>query len=666
MPSSRNLFHNVVVYLSLLFLSFLLSTCSSHLVLDDLPSTFRQLNIESLPGQGDYPDADAVVVLDLTDNRVVVENRSLVTYETRHVIKKIFRNTNEQSTITMFVFPDEQLQDIKARTIRPDRRTVDLQPSDFYTVSGMGASSILYADIKTIRFTFPAVEKDCIVEYAFVKRKDEPFVRDVWRIQNDIPTIRNQYSLSVPKLMAFLLPYRYRACPDTQQIKPIVDTNKIKSAGLSDPVTFTWTRADVPAFKPEDLMPPQEMFRAQIRFARAEWGGWSGMASWYAKNFFRPRLIITDSIRILAQKLTASKSQPEDKVRSIYSFVQQIRYVAIQLGQSGLEPSLPQTVLARRYGDCKDKSILCIALLNAAGIEASPVLVLSSTSGVLDPTFPSWHFDHMIVKARVDVNRAYWLDPTSEYTPFGSLPWEDQVNPVLTLTSDGGGKIEMIPKPRYSENLLNYRVHMNVLESGQANVITRLTCVGEEARHFRALLAEKSKTEIIDLCRGVLLNELARAEIDTTWVENLGELDSTLTLNLNFHVPHALQQQGDLFYVNPGIFKEASNLQWTAKETRKYPIWFPTGFAVQRTTTVHICDSSLVLLSFPKTVSFQSTDFSYANTVESNNPMVVKSVEMFLLNRSTFPPGRYKELKEFFQNVKTSMDRSIFLKRKGT
>ncbi len=637
---------------------------SSALILEDIPATLKQLDISVLPDQKDYPDADAVMILDLTHNQVMVEHRDLVTYETRHVIKKIFRNTNEQSTVTLFVLPDEELLEIKARTVRPDGQYIPLQPTDYYTISGMGGASILYADIRTVRFTFPAVEKGCLIEYTYLKRKNEPFVRDVWQVQHDIPTLRNQYSLSMPKLMVALALYRWKMYPDSQQIRPMADSAQMMTSRLSAPVTFTWARRDVPAFTPEEMMPPAELFQSHVRFALTSWRGWDGIASWYDEEFFRPQLIVTDSIRMLAEQLTAADSSLEGKIKSIYTFVQNIRYVAIQLGESGLEPSPPQTVLQRRYGDCKDKSMLCIALLQALGVDASPVLVLTADEGRVDPQFPSWHFNHMIVKAQPSAHRTIWMDPTSEFSPFDTLPWEDQANPVLAIYGNGHGGIEWTPKPDYNANLLKYGVDIALLNNGQARVVSRIRCSGEQARHYRMMFAEKSTSEITDLCKETLLDHMTRVEVDSVKVDYLTEIDSALTLTMDFRIPNALQQQGDLFYFDPNIYREEVRLQWTAKDTRRYPIWFPSNYTVLRNTTVHVSDTTLVIASVPKTVSFQNSDFSYANTIEQKNPYVMKASEVLLMKQAMLPASKFRDMKEFFQNIKQSMERPIFLRKR--
>ena len=54
---------------------------------------------------------------------------------------------------------------------------------------------------------------------------------------------------------------------------------------------------------------------------------------------------------------------------------QNIRYVAVYLGNGGLEPNSAQSILDNHYGDCKDHVTILEALLAAKGIASSPVLI---------------------------------------------------------------------------------------------------------------------------------------------------------------------------------------------------------------------------------------------------------------------------------------------------
>jgi transglutaminase-like putative cysteine protease/tetratricopeptide (TPR) repeat protein len=142
----------------------------------------------------------------------------------------------------------------------------------------------------------------------------------------------------------------------------------------------------------------------------SEFTSWQDVAQWASTVFGVPAR--DPSLDAVISKLRAANSR-SDAVVSALDFVQhEIRYLSLAFGENSHRPFPPKEVLARRYGDCKDKTQLLIAILQGLGIEASPVLVSLQHWKGLDMFLPSPAiFDHVIVRAVVD-GRSYYLDPT--------------------------------------------------------------------------------------------------------------------------------------------------------------------------------------------------------------------------------------------------------------
>ena len=111
--------------------------------------------------------------------------------------------------------------------------------------------------------------------------------------------------------------------------------------------------------------------------------------------------------------------------------------------------------LARRWGDCKDKSFLLIDLLREVGIEAWPVLILSEEEDRVDREFPSpYQFNHVIVAVAADdlglaaadpVAGGYlFMDPT---LPLGALSWLHPATQDQEALVVRGGRGELVRTP---------------------------------------------------------------------------------------------------------------------------------------------------------------------------------------------------------------------------
>src|SRR5207245_3226925 len=79
---------------------------------------------------------------------------------------------------------------------------------------------------------------------------------------------------------------------------------------------------------------------------------------------------------VVARIGAAPRESAEQRVLQALRFVQdEIRYMGVEIGVNSHMPYSPATVVKRRYGDCKDKTLLLITMLRALGISARPALV---------------------------------------------------------------------------------------------------------------------------------------------------------------------------------------------------------------------------------------------------------------------------------------------------
>lgn len=109
-------------------------------------------------------------------------------------------------------------------------------------------------------------------------------------------------------------------------------------------------------------------------------------------------------------RIRSEHATPEARALAALRLVQdEVRYMALTLGEGGWLPVSADEVWASRRGDCKGKSVLLIALLRELGIDAVPALV-SSSNLPLDKFLPMVSaFDHVIVKARIN-GETYLMD----------------------------------------------------------------------------------------------------------------------------------------------------------------------------------------------------------------------------------------------------------------
>jgi hypothetical protein len=178
---------------------------------------------------------------------------------------------------------------------------------------------------------------------------------------------------------------------------------------------------------------------------------WQDVVNWALPLYAIPQSMPAAVLDVV-QHIAGEADNPQQRTLSVLRFVQDnIRYLGIEVGSSSHVPTPADIVLQRRFGDCKDKTLLMVTLLKALGIDAAPALVNTKRRGGIAELLPTVSaFDHVIVRAVVDGN-SYWLDPTRQYQR-GMLATIAQANYGAALVIEpGGSALVTLPGPRQTE-----------------------------------------------------------------------------------------------------------------------------------------------------------------------------------------------------------------------
>jgi hypothetical protein len=113
--------------------------------------------------------------------------------------------------------------------------------------------------------------------------------------------------------------------------------------------------------------------------------------------------------------IAARTADPTERAQAALQLVEdQIRYVYVGLNGGNLRPASADETWQHRFGDCKAKGVLLVAILRKLGIEAVPALVNSKGGDGIDQLLPGpAYFDHLIVRA-VIAGKVVWLDGTRQ------------------------------------------------------------------------------------------------------------------------------------------------------------------------------------------------------------------------------------------------------------
>lgn len=157
-----------------------------------------------------------------------------------------------------------------------------------------------------------------------------------------------------------------------------------------------------------------ERFNVRRHLDFSEFASWAELSHIMAGLFDRAAILDAKSpIHAEADKIRAASADPEARALAALRLVQdRIRYVYIGLNNGAYRPATADETWTRRFGDCKAKTVLLMALLRDLGIQAEPVLVNSKggdAAGSLPPIPGA--FDHVLVRATI-AGKSHWLDGT--------------------------------------------------------------------------------------------------------------------------------------------------------------------------------------------------------------------------------------------------------------
>jgi TPR repeat protein/transglutaminase-like putative cysteine protease len=331
---------------------------------------------------------------------------------------------------------------------------------------------------------------------------------------------------------------------------------------------------DIAPYRPEDAYPPGYQPITWLQYS--EYADWNQLARWAADLFQAPLPTGPDFNDLVARLRTTS--DPGKRAAEALAFVQsEIRYTSIALGESSHRPSPPDEVLRRRYGDCKDKTLLLISLYRALGLDARPVLLgLSVRQGLNDWLPAPTPFDHAIVQLRLAGN-TYWLDPTAQQKPqnlatLGRLHGGDDAL-LADAHVDRPVPIEAARPELFS---ITERVHLDGFDQ-PATLERTVTFIGTMAEDARWSISQTPPEEY----KKHVLSDIQRNYGPAQWAQDIETTDDTQANTLTLRERISLTKYAEQVEGGSWILRHRPSMAAfftmpeTPQRTAPYAIRFP-------------------------------------------------------------------------------------------
>ena len=357
----------------------------------------------TVPESSSLPPVDGQRYL-LVDRQFYLDSKTVQRFQ-HFVIHITSTEGLEKSSQLAFDFdPGYETLTIHRIQVRRNGKVLDrLEPQELRVFQReANLERFLYSGTRTAYLILPDIRVGDILEYSYSLQGNNPVMdgkfSETLPLEWEVPIERSSLRLVVAPSRSLF----FQAPKDTD-VKVMVS----ESSGERE---ISWQQDKVPAVELQEDAPA--WFMPNRSLSVSEFASWSDVARW-AKPLYDDGAAIDPSVQQLADQLAKDKTAQQKLMAALHFVQQEIRYLGMEDGIGSHRPRKAADTLYRRYGDCKDKTVLLMALLKAMGFSPVAALVSLDRGDMLPNQQPSpYLFDHVIVTLMLDGKRI-WLDGTA-------------------------------------------------------------------------------------------------------------------------------------------------------------------------------------------------------------------------------------------------------------
>ena len=432
------------------------------------------------------PAGESPVVVLLDENRYTFDAEGHSTRVSRLIFRIVDQSAiDDWSTVEAEWAPWYQEKPvIAARVISKSGAVSQLDAKAVTEAPARDESLDIFSDNRIFRAPLPAMSAGCVVEQVVTWKDRNPLfdagTSGHMQFGRYAPVQQSRLMIDAPSSM----PIRF-----VNKTAPHIEPKKEERDGRQQ-IVFELGRTEAL----EDLewnLPSDESPIPFVSFSTGR--SWQELARRYSEIV--EKQIAAGSVQPLVKDaIGASTDRQEIVAKALAAIEKNVRYAGVEVGEGSIVPRPPQQVLTLKYGDCKDKATLLVAMLRAAGLHANVGLLRAGTGLDVHPDLPSLsEFNHVIVRVEgAGENDAMWVDPTDEFSPAGRLSTQDQDRLVLVASPATTALVRTPASEAAANRSIETRL-FTLSDEGKAEVVETSEWVGTDDASARRYAAETDK-----------------------------------------------------------------------------------------------------------------------------------------------------------------------------
>lgn len=372
--------------------------------------------------------------------------------------------------------PDRQVVKIeRARIFKKDGSVLDSKSEGERNLSEPWYG--LYYDVRARVISFPQLEAGDVVE--LVTRTDDSGANFFADYFGDFAYLQSTQSRRIADYVLLGPPGRTFYASATPLPNLVHSEGKTAEGGTWQ----RWIAREVPRLVPEPSMPGASELLAYVHVSTYK--TWEDVGRFYW-GLVKDQLRVTDEIRAAAREAVKDVPAGDEvgRIRAVYDFVvSRTRYVGLEFGINSFKPYPVETILSRRFGDCKDKASLMHAMLESLGIDSRLTLLRMKRLGGIEAQPASLAvFNHAILYVP---KHELFLDGTAEFHGSAELPADDRGAEVLVVEPDGASRFLRTPEASPADNTEETRIAAKLAKDGSARLEVTATARGSWTADLR-------------------------------------------------------------------------------------------------------------------------------------------------------------------------------------
>ena len=510
------------------------------------------------------------------------------------------------------------------------------------------------------KFAMPDVKEGSVIEISYRIKSPYFFTFRNWEFQKAIPVLYSTYTTKMVPFYEYT--YILQGKNKFDNFKSYVDTGLSHHfAGIDyQDMVYEYTMNDLPAFRDESFITSANDFIIKLDFQlsalhRPNGSNEAIISTWpklsedlikdetfgkYVKSCQSKSADFIDTMKL------SSKTQLE-KAKIIERFVK--KNFKWNGDNYKLTTKSVKDFLKSKTGSTAEINLFLTGMLNAAGIEANPVLLSTRDHGKIKLNYPFLHFfNSVIVLAKLDTVSVL-LDATEPFSNFSEIPTQC-INDKGLIIQKGKSDWVNLKSNTVSTKVYHINLHPDLANDSIIQHCKLITS-GYEAINYRNKYSESYKNLKDDLQGANSLTKDSLRPVGLNQIENPFEID--------FDKKTVLERIEDKIIVSPfGNFTMSENP--LKQNARNYPVDIIYKKIYAFETSIDV-PKGYKLLSKPESIKINDNMVRIIfSTTEVNNE-TIKVIGLYEFKKDEYGAVEYLYLKDYFNKIVDKFNEKLVL-----